>query len=234
MVEALKVVYVPGPPRVDRDKGLELAERWLQREAPNARDVLIVVPILDSIGRSPALVRLAGTYHAETERTLRGAAKRVVLAVWPTMKTLAKISSSRPRALCVLQWTEEHTNDWLAAAAARDLSGRAPSLKSATIADPIVRAAAEEMASSINLNNLLYQRDDRDQAILTLRLLHERGRAFDPDELFRWAIATGWPGEGAENLRRFGEEILAGRRHGTTRADFGDDVYRYWERKASE
>lgn len=234
----MKVVYIPGPPRVERDNALKLALRWVEQEANGRRvNVLVVVPVRDSPGHSDVLSRIVGRYQWETARTLRASAAHasVMLAVWPSPDTLATIRDLRPHAVCVVQWTDEKTNDWLAAHSAEDLSGRASPLPAPAIADPIVRVAVQDLTRSINLGNRLYQPEDHDLAVLTLHLLHQHGHALDPDELYRWAIANGWPDEGAENLRKLIREVLDGRRHRVrTRAPLKDDAYRYRERKATE
>lgn len=191
----------------------------------------------DSVGRSRELQRIVGRYRTETARTLSavGLPLHVVLAVWPTADTLARISDGRPRALCVVQWTEEQTNDWLAANSALDLSGKARALVAPTIADPVIRAALEDLTRSINLGNRLYQPEDRDLAILTLHSLHQHRHALDPDELYRWVIANAWPTEGAGNLRMLGRELIGGRRHRTrTRGARAEDAYGYWVQQAGQ
>jgi hypothetical protein len=234
----VKVVYVPAEPAVERDEALQIAARWVEHESAGRHGkVLVVVPVRNSIDHSDVLARILARYRDwETTQTVGHNVGRadVVLAVWASADMLEKISARRPRAICVVQWREEESNDWLSAHAGEDLSSRAPGLEPPTIADPIVRVAIQGMTQSVNLNNRLYQVEDRDAAILTLRLLHKRDHALHPDEIYRWALAHGWPDEGARNLREIAQELLAGRKHRTTRPDYGDDVYGYWKKEATE
>jgi hypothetical protein len=159
---------------------------------------------------------------------------KIVLAIWASADMLEKISEMRPDAVCVVQWREEESEDWLAAHGAVDLSGTAPEpLRSAAIADPVARVAWESAGQFINPGNRLYRAEDRDTAVETLGVLDEHDHRIDPDELFRWAIAKGWPDEGARNLRNLAAERLAGKRNRVqTLRSYGEDVYAHWKREA--
>jgi hypothetical protein len=231
----MEVVFVPDPDHIDRDDGLLLALSWLEDQAKSG-GVLIVVPVQQSLTYAPILERVTARFPVTTERTLRNASisGRAVLAIWPSQKSLEDISRDRPRSMCVVQWVPEQTNDWLKAQRARDLSGTAPALGDASVSDPIVLAALEDMAGSVNPGNVLVQTNDREHAILTLRLLHDRAHEIDPDELYRWAISIGWEGKGATNLKKLAAEVLAGVKHRIReRQPFGDDTYQAWKRQAA-
>jgi hypothetical protein len=231
----MAVVYVPE--HIDREGALGLAARWLDREANDRRDAVIVVPVRESLGHSPALSRLASRYRVETTRTISkaGLPRRVVLAVWASSDMLAKISRGLPRSVCIVQWREEESNDWPAAHDAQDLSGKAAPLETPEIADPIVRVALTGLTSDINLGNRLHQPEDHDLAVSTLQLLNRHDHGLDPDEIYRWSLAHEWPDDGAVNLKKLVEELLGGRRHRVRfRAPLGEDTYRFWEKKAAE
>ena len=233
----MKVAYVPAEP-VERDDALRIAARWVEQESHGDRSkVLVVVPVRGSVEHSDVLARIVRHYRWETTQTVgrSGEHADVVLAVWASADMLANISVRRPRSICVVQWREDETDDWLAAHSATDLSGTAGPARSAEIADPVARVAWDDAALFINPGNRLYQSEDRDTAVETLRLLHEHGHAIDPDELFRWAIAKGWPEDGAANLRKFAKERLAGRRHRVqTLQSYTDETYAHWKRTVEE
>lgn len=233
----MEVVYVPGIEVLERDEGLELAAAWLRSQKARRSDVVIVLPVRGSAEHAEALLRRVPEYRVETSRTIHAAApaRGIVVAVWPREDTLAEIARFGPRGVCVVQWMPEHTKDWLAAHSARDLSGRGPALSKATISDPVVREALEDLTRSVNLGTALAQIEDRDSAILTLHLLHDRGHGLEPDELYRFAIAAGWNARGAKRLREIASEVLDGRQHRThTLRRYGDDVYRYWQNEAAK
>jgi hypothetical protein len=214
---------------------LRIAARWVEERRVRPGNVGIVVSVQDAIDRSPVLRELASRYAWASLRTLQDLpARSVILAVWPSRKMLERVVELRPSAVCVLEWRVDQSRDWLGAHGARDLSGRAPALATGDVADPVTRVALEELALFANPVNALVQTDDRDHAILTLRELIAHHHAIRPDELYRWAIARGWDGHMATNLRKLAEEMLAGRRHRVTRPPFGEGVYRAWQRKAAE
>lgn len=228
---------MPADEHVDRDEGLQLAGRWVKRTAKGWSDVAIIVPVRDSLDHSKVLAELASEYPWATARTIHDIDifGHVVVAAWPSRKTLERIQEMRPRALCVLEWREEETRDWLSAQSARDLSGRAPAPASAVITDAVVCVALEDLTRSVNLHTNLVQTDDHEHAILMLRLLVAHDHAIHPDQLYRWAIANGWPGRGAARLQRLAEEVLAGHRHVIReRQPFGDDVYQWWQNEAAK
>lgn len=233
----MEVVYVPADEHVDRDEGLEIAGRWLRSQAKSSSRPrpVIVVPVRDSIGHSPVLQRLAGEYEWATALTIHDVTtfRNAVLACWPSRKTLARIQDAHPRAVCVCEWREEETADWLVAHNARDLTGRGP-MRASEMPDAIVQVALEDLTRSVNLHTNLVQTDDHEHAILMLRLLIRHDHRIDSDALYRWAIANRWPGRGAAKLKQLAEEVLAGRRHVIReRRPFSDDTYEWWKKEAA-
>ncbi len=94
----------------------------------------------------------------------------------------------------------------------------------------------ERLTNFTNLNNRLVQSEDRDEAIRTLRVLVRYRQAVNPEELYEWALANGWPGEGAATLKKLAEEIIDGKRHQlrTPEPDFGAEQIAWWKQQAGQ
>lgn len=221
---------------IERDEALEHAWRWLEER--RGRDRLVVVPVSNSIGHSPVLAAITSRIPWETHRTfwksgnLRDA---VIAVVWPSKEILHEVQEKRPAEVLVLPWRTEESDAWLRAYSSASLLG-GPALGVSAISDPVVRVAMERLTSFTNLNNVLVQSEDRDEAIRTLRVLVRFRRDFRPDELYEWALAHKWPGEGAARLKKFAEEIIGGKRHRlqTPEPDFGAEQITWWEKQAGQ
>jgi len=235
----MEVVYVPGVGVVDRDAGLVLAARWLSAKATESgRQPLVIVPVKDSVKNSPVLQALQqGGVEIQTHRTFSGSADgRPVLAVWPDVDTLHKVTNwGLPHSIGVVLWVHrEDLMDWLRSQAATDLSGKGESFDAPSLADPVVAAALRSLTSLVNLGTGLSHPSDRASAIQMFRTLKRHGYAFDPAEVYQWAAGNGWSGKGADELRDIAEGVNANRRFRVERQMFRDDIIEIWRTEAAK
>ena len=176
-------------------------------------------------------VRLA-TVTKGLPASLRGS---VVLAVWIDDPKLSEIDDLGPRAMCVIPWIPDGIRQWLTSWQVRDLrSGQAKTPPSGP--SPITQAALSSLTVSVNLSTGLAHPDDRDEAVLTFRLLRQRNERFDAAEVRAWAVNNGWSAKGADELRAVAQAVLERRRlqvKGQTRR-WGKDVFDYWVKRAQD
>jgi hypothetical protein len=165
--------------------------------------------------------------------SLRGS---VVLAVWIDDRKLSAIDDLAPQAMCVIPWIPDGIRQWLTSWQPRDLrSGQAKASRNLG-PSPIVQAALSSLTVSVNLSTGLAHPDDRDEAILTFRLLRERNEPFEAAEVRAWAVNNGWSAKGADEMCAVAQAVLDGRKlqvKGQTRR-WGKDVFDYWVEQAQE
>ena len=236
----MEVAYVPGVGVVDRDEGLKVAARWLLERAKEAgRDPIVIVPVKNSVRNSPVLEALKGAgVQIETHRTFRGSVRgRPVLAVWPDEKTLHEVTrGGAPHAICVVLWTEvEAVLSWLRAQSATDLTGASGSLSAPGIADPVVEAALRTLSATVNLSTGLGHPSDRSGAVHLFRELRRNGHQFDANEVYQWAIAHGWTGGGARQIREVAQGVNDGRQFRVaTTSPWRTDIIQRWRAEAAK
>lgn len=237
IIRRMDVYHLPAPDEMDRDEALRHAWEWLHER--RSRDRLVIVPVRQSVGHSPVLLQIASRMRTETARTFGKAAgsfrQAAVLVVWPSKETLEELQERQPAEVLVVPWRLEESDAWLQAHSSTPLLG-GPALDKPTISDPVVLEAMKSLTNFINPRNNLVTCDDHDEAIRVLQVLVQYRRTVNPDELYRWALASGWTGKGAARLKKFAEEIHAGKRHRlySPSPARGHESIEWWENKARQ
>ena len=121
------------------------------------------------------------------------------------------IERTKRPAICAIPWAENDLSAWKQAWAPADLrtgtlAGPAPEIRS-----PLVRVALEGLTIRVNLSAPLAHPSDKQAAGTTLKTLIRDGAPVDTSEIEAWAVANGWPLNGARELSEIGQKLLAGR-----------------------
>jgi hypothetical protein len=231
----MEVVYVPND--VDPEQEFKLAITWfVDTPRAGAQEPLLLVPLRRSIDYVPVLLALSKQVREDTASTIRRSSWRggPVLAVWPSVKTLEYLTDwAQPTAICVIQWSPHETDDWLWAHQARDLTGRSAPYEAPSLTDPVVLQAMQSLTQIVNLETGIHHPLDRAKAIQTFKALLSGQRGFGGAEIYRWAVANGWKGMSAEELKEVAEGVLAGTHYRIRNPGLGSDVLDRW-RGASE
>jgi hypothetical protein len=86
----------------------------------------------------------------------------------------------------------------------------------------------------VNHANQLAGSMDKRDAVWILKILHKGGHRLNPDDIYAWALANGWPSRGAARLKEYAERIGAGR---TVQAGmpnpFRPDMLERWRAEAT-
>lgn len=134
-----------------------------------------------------------------------------VLAAWPSREKLAEVADDRrTRALCVIPWVEGETTAWEQAVNPQLLTG-ASSAAAGPELHRVVAVGLEHLSNMVNHANELAGALDHRDAVAVLRTLHRGGYQLPADAVYAWALANGWPAQGAERLREMAGKVDAGR-----------------------
>jgi hypothetical protein len=136
-----------------------------------------------------------------------------VLAAWPDEQRLALIAGDRrTAALCVVPWTATDVSGW--AAAFNPVNLTYPDALSQpykeSIDDYVVVAGLQTLTAMVNHSNHLAGSPDQRDAVAVLTTLHNGGHHFDPDNVYAWALAHGWPPRAALHLKGLASKISSG------------------------
>lgn len=221
---------------LDDDSGAERAARWTLNQAQSVGgQPLLYVPGKRNIDYNPVLLALSKRVTTATWRTLLRErwSGGPVLAAWPDQKHLADIDGDpRTSALCVLGWSQKDTQGWAAAYQPERLTPGAGNPPRAGISDPVVEQGMKTMTALVNHANQLAGSMDRRDAVNVLLTLHDGGHRFEPDELYAWALANGWPARGADRLKEFAMQINRGSRPRADRSALRPDILQVWRAEA--
>jgi hypothetical protein len=216
------------------------AVNWVLEQLTAGQQVMIVFPGRQNAEYDPVLRRLADHRDvvSATRRTLHREQWRggPVISAWPTAEDLAELADHpRVTALCVVPWAEEEVAAWVNAVNAEPLGEAAPgpNRAAATIGDPVIERAMTHLSAAVNHNNNLIGSFDKDLAVAGLTVLHDGGHRIDPDELYAWALAHGWPGRGAARLKEYAGKIAAGTRMRVHRQPLRAEILEIWRSEAS-
>jgi hypothetical protein len=188
---------------------------WLQDEhrTHSVSRPVVLVPSqaqVMSAGARP----LTDLYEWTTPRSTHASMldERAVVTLWPSETVLLELDANRVAPLVVADSPIRPNAGWAAARGAIDVrSGDVPE-RFDRCTDPVVEIALRDLSLQVNRNTGVVAPEDREAAIRTLRLLHDGGHRVDPREVFTFAIANRWYGDGAVGLRELAEGVLQGRR----------------------
>lgn len=74
---------------------------------------------------------------------------------------------------------------------------------------------------------------DRRDAVNVLLTLHDGGHQVDPQALYAWSLANGWPAGGATRLKDLTAQIAAGKRPRADRGALRPDILQVWRAEAT-
>lgn len=227
----MNVVYVPWGKGID--EMITYGAAWLHEQSG---DKLVLLAAKMIYQRNPLLPRLTVGAKVAAPSTLSRLAWRggPVFAPWPDEKVLSVISDQlgeRVTAVCLLPWGEDpYAQAWLAAHQAVNLINGQTQTPRDDLLSPVVTVAMEGLSSVSRHNGL-----DRDRAIGMLLALASAGYRFEVNALVAWALAHGFTGSAAQDLRDYATKSLAGRQFRIR--EFGGwraDIVAVWEQKARE
>ena len=224
----------------DVDQQAEDGASWLRSQPGEG---LVLLHAKQNIDNNPFLKAGTQGMTVASPATLHrsGWSSGPMLAAWPSPEVLEAIIDLPPgrvTALCILGGfgSADLLDVFLNEIDARDLiSGKLlRSSELRTPLDPVVRAAMNDIRSTVNLNNRLLQAEDKAMAVETLRVLHKAGFDLIPDQLQGWALACSF-GTGAKNLADYAAKVGAGKRIQLT-AGYGPGAgaLTRWEAEAAE
>ncbi|MDP3713796.1 MAG: hypothetical protein Q8R60_15075 [Mycobacteriales bacterium] len=223
--------------KADDPLAYERAAQWtLAHSQRLGGHPLLYAPGKRNFQDEPVLVSMSKRVTVATWKTLSNArwGGGPVLAAWPTQKHLADIDGDRrTSALCVLSWAPTDTAAWASAHQPERLSPGAPADPPPTIADPVVVEGMKTLTVLVNHANNLAGAMDRRDAVNVLLTLHDAGHQAEPDELYAWALANGWPAGGATRLKEFAVQIAGGHRPRVDRGALRPDILEVWRREAT-
>lgn len=217
------------------------AAAWvLKQQELLGGQILIVTPLVRMPAQHPILEALVKTTGATTssQRSLSRTSWRggPLLAAWPDRRALSEIiGDHRITALCVLTWSERDFHSWAAATRAHRLGdAQATTVAPTTISDPVVRRAMKTVSNLVNQNNTLKAGHEKAVAVAALLTLKKHGHRLDTDEIYTWALAEGWRGPRAEELRAHIVQINSGSRPRVGGNVLRKDIYTTWKAEASQ
>lgn len=223
--------------KADDPLAYERAVQWMLGQGQRlGGQSLLYVPGKDNFQDEPVLLALSKRVTVATWKTLSNArwGGGPVLAAWPTEKHLADIDGDRrTSALCVLSWAPNDAAAWASAHQPEQLSPGAPAAAPPTIVDPVVGEGMKTLTLLVNHANNLAGSMDRRDAVNVLLTLHDAGPRLEPDEMYAWALAHGWPAGGATRLKELAVQIVDGRRPRADRGALRPDILEVWRRDAT-
>jgi len=213
---------------------VKAAVSWLLTKAREiGGQPLLYFPGKSNMSAEPLLEQLSQRVSTATWRTLRGGkvgwSGGVVLAAWPDEQHLAEIADDRrTKGLVVLAWSDNDVAGW-AAAAQPEVLNPDVEVGTASVCDPVVAKGLETLTALVNHGNALAGTLDRRDAIMVLQKLHDGGHRLDPDEVYAWSLAHGWPARGALRLKEIASRIAAGSRpHPPSPSALRPDILSVW------
>jgi hypothetical protein len=198
----------------DPDRALSIGFRWLD-DASYGRRRVVVLNAANMLGNRPALARAADRYSVVSPRTRdqpRGRGN-AILAVWPTMQTLALAEGfASEGGLCVIPDSLDDVTVWVSRTRAVNLADP----KSGPAAPLALGWDVTNVLNSLlgfDGHNGFYGAGGKEQAVRDLRAMIAADHRPKPDEVEAYAIASGETHHrGAAHLREIYEGVLAGRR----------------------
>jgi hypothetical protein len=224
----------PGQPEL----ALRTALEWvLAKQREVGGDVLVFAPGKQEIDGNTVLAGFCGRADvrvATWRARPAGWGGGPVLAAWPSRDKLAEIADrGGVRALCVVPWADGEVDAWAAAANPVLLLG-AKAFAAGAVSDPVVVEGLKSLTLMVNQSNHLAGALDKRDAVVVLTTLHRGGHRLDADAIYAWALANGWPGQGAERLREMAQKISSGvrMRTGTSDNPVRPEALAHWRENA--
>lgn len=228
--------YLPGPHALPTEEALTLGLRWLLDEPGTP---LVVLSAKGNLRNNQLLAQTVQRHRIQV-----AAPPRIWEARWPGGSILAPWASERAllavdeelrnvQSVCVIGWSEDHHDTWIAGHGARDL--RDPQAAPTQPAlDPVVVVAMEHASRAINHNNALVQDEDKAYVVRTLQELVRAGYRYEVEQLVAWAIADGWYPAEIPKLRDYATRVREGRAF-RLRDSYGPQrgASREWAREAA-
>jgi hypothetical protein len=221
------------------DEGLMAGFQWCVDRMQEGDKLILFVPLKSSL-RNSQLLQTWSSYRDVDVVTSRGGSfigsPGAVLAVWPDMDDLGKItrSGNRVRALCVAAWVEDWIRPWVAATQAEVLGDASVWAEvSEPDLDPVIKEAMKGLTLTINHNNTIAAGYEKDHVVGVLLMLHDAGYELDGEALQGWALANGWTGKNPRRLAKYADDINRGKRP-RARSILRRDYIDYLKEKAAD
>lgn len=198
------------------EAGVRDAVRWVTAKlAEVGGQPLVFVPGKSNLEGNTLLRAFAGRTGvavATWRGSIMGWSGGPVLAAWPSREKLGEIADDRrTTALCVVPWGPGDVDPWTLATDPELLGPATPRPVDPAALDPVVIAGLESLTSMVNHANNLAGSMDRRDAVAVLRALRSAGYRWNPDHVYAWALAHGWPAGGAERLRELASNFEKGK-----------------------
>lgn len=223
----------------ESDESLIRAIQWvLQQATVGGGTPLLYVPGKRNISYREPISAFAKRYPAMTPRTRWGTewGGGPVLAAWVDDRMLGEIGdNTRTTALCAIPWGDRPLA-WVVATGAVNLEpSAAGSTASLPPIDPVVRQGLKQLGRSVNHANALSGSMDRADAVSFFRLLVDNRLPVQPDALYAYALADGWPERGAARLRDMATQVeKGGRPRGWNQMRWRAQVVDGWRQSAAQ
>jgi GNAT superfamily N-acetyltransferase len=187
--------------------------RWLNDDHRTHRVVqpVVLLPSGEQAGSAGAR-SLTAAYEWTTQRRTHVATveERSAIAMWPSESIMLQLDANRVAPLAVVESSTRRAQEWSAARGAVDIRSGEPVGAFIRCQDPVVEIALRELSLHVNRNTGLAAPEDREAALATLRSLHGSGHRLDPSEIFTFALANRWYGDGGVQLRVAAQRVLQG------------------------
>jgi hypothetical protein len=204
--------YLPGPQEFPTEEALKLGLGWLLAQPPTP---LIVLSAKNMLGNNRLLAQTVQRYRIQVAAPPRMFEAHwtggSILAPWASERALLAIDEelNNIQAVCVIGWSKDHHDTWIAGHHARDLRDPAASPVEPTL-DPVVVVAMTHASRAVNHNNALVQEEDKAYVVRTLQELVRAGYRYDVEQLVAWAIANGWYPAEIPRLRDYATRVRNG------------------------
>ena len=222
-------------PGLDFSAADQLAIAWAETmRAKLGGETLLYRPRKDALKYDhphlDSYLRRSGVFDASWKVASNGWRGGPVIVAWPDVEHLGEIGdSSRATSLCVIPWGDE-ADPWLRGVAAKPIgdSSIGP-LNPPAITDRAVANAMNGISQINSVKQGLFGRE-RDVVVSAFLRLHDSGHSCDANQLYAWAIAYGWSGRAAFDLKQVTSEIHAGKRLRVKHEPFRADILEIWEK----
>jgi hypothetical protein len=218
------------------DEGVEAAIDWCCRQMEDDDTLTVWTSVKSNLQNSSQLERLVNRHSNVEHVTGRGGgfirSRGPVLMAWADMSDIGQLlqhGGEGIRALCVITWSEDAIRPWVSAARPMILGDGSAWQNLTPALDPLVIEAMKDLTSTVNHNNTISGGFEKDVVVSCLLALNGAGIPLDGEAMQGWALASGWSGKNPEHLRRYVDDINAGKRprcHRVLGADYVDNLRR--------
>lgn len=221
------------------DEGMAAAIDWCVRHLQDGDTLSVWTSLKSNLRNCAELEQFVLRYRDVVHITGRGggmpAGSGPVLMAWPDMDDIGELVrfSHGMRALCVVTWNADRIRPWVTALKPDILGDGTDWEYLSPEPGPVVVEALKSLTLTVNPNNTISARFEKDRVVSVLLALRDAGVPMDVDAMQGWVLAHGWSGKNPERLAQYVRDINSGKRPRAQRVLNSDFVDRMRERAAA-